>query len=106
MKFLLPLITLVLLTSLSCGKKAVEIDFEWAKKWTYAYGSQYSLNIDFDGKAVFITKTGTYSGYARLKGNVLTIGRGKFIVLQHPTYFGPPLNRWSIEVDNLQLLRY
>ena len=106
MKLLFPLIMLVLITSYSCGKKAVEIDPEWAKEWTYAYGSQYSLNIDFDGKAVFISKKGTFKGYARLKDNVLTIGNGKFLVLQHPTYFGPPLNRWSIEVDNLQFLRY
>ena len=106
MKMLFPLLILILLTSYSCAKKAVEIDPEWAKDWTYAYGSQYYLHIDADGTAVFVTKSGTFRGYARLKEKVLSIGRGKFRVSQSPTYFGIPLNRWSIEVDNLQFLRY
>ena len=101
--FILFLVTLIS----SCGKKAVEIDPEWAKVWTSSSNPAHTLTIDFNGKAVFVHKSGkTYKGMARYKDHILSIGTNKFIVLQTPTYFGPPLNRWSIEIDNMQMLRY
>ena len=90
-----------------CGKKAVEIDPEWAKKWTSSSNPAYTLTIDFDGKAVFVHSSGkTFKGKAYLRDHIMKIGTRKFIVTQFPTYFGPPLNRWSIEIDNMQMLRY
>ena len=107
MKFLLPLMILVLLSSLSCGKKAVEIDPEWAKEWTSSYFDQkYKLIIKPNGRATFINNNGSFRGFARIKQNTLTVGRGKFLITQYPTYFGPPLNRWSIEVNNIQYCNY
>lgn len=107
MKFLFPLMILVLLTSLSCGKKAVEIDPEWAKEWTSSYFDQkYKLTINPNGYATFTNNNGSFRGFARIKGNILTVGRGKDLIQQYPTYFGPPLNRWSIEINNIQYCYY
>jgi hypothetical protein len=90
-----------------CGKNAVDIEPEWAKIWTSSANPAHTLTIDFDGKAVFVHKSGkTYEGTARYKDHVMSIGTKKFVVTQTPTYFGPPLNRWSIEIDNMQMLRY
>ncbi|MEY4603865.1 MAG: hypothetical protein RIT43_1157 [Bacteroidota bacterium] len=90
-----------------CGKIVTDIDFEWAKIWTSPTYPEHQLTIDFDGSAVFKHKNGkTYTGTARYKDRILRIGTKKFIVNQTPTYYGPPLNRWSIQIDNIQMLRY
>jgi hypothetical protein len=105
MRFLF--ILLVMATLSGCSKRAVDIDPEWAKVWTSSSNPAYTLTIDFDGKAVFVHKSGeTFQGVARYEHPVMKIGTKKFVVTQTPTYFGPPLNRWSIEIDNMQMLRY
>jgi|GEM_PF-3507464 len=100
--FILFLVTVIA----GCGKKAVEIDPEWAKEWIYAYDHNQTLSIDTKGWAVYSTNRGSHKGYARIKDNALCIGTGKFLITQTPKYFGPPLNRWEMEIDNMQFLRY
>jgi hypothetical protein len=89
-----------------CGKKAVEIDPEWAKEWVYAYDHSQTLTIEISGKARYNTSKGTHSGMARIKDNVLRIGNGKFLIMKTPAYQGPPLKRWEMEIDNMQFLHY
>ena len=97
--FLLTLVT-------GCGKKAVEIDPEWAKEWQYAYDATQTITIETNGYATYKTSRGSHKGFARIKDNALIIGTGKFLIIKNPVYYGPPLNRWEMEIDNMQFLRY
>jgi hypothetical protein len=104
MKILFLISTVVFL--FGCGKKAINIDPEWAKEWQYAYDASQTITIKPNGYAVYKTKRGSYRGFARIKEKVFSIGRGKFLLNKYPAYFGPPLNRWEMEIDNMQFLKY
>ena len=89
-----------------CGKKAVEIDPEWAKEWQYALDASQTVTIETNGYATYSTSRGSHKGFARIKDGTLSIGTGKFLINKSPVYYGPPLKRWEMEIDNMQFLRY
>jgi len=100
---------LVFIAALVCGceKKAVNIDPEWSKDWVYAYDHEQTLSIQKNGWAVYDTKRGKHRGFARIEDKTLKIGlTGRFLILKTPKYAGTPLNRWEIEIDNMQFVRY
>lgn len=91
----------------SCEKKAVTINPDWAKDWVYAYDHEQTLSIQKNGWAVYDTKKGKHRGYARIQDKTLKIGlTGRFLIMKTPEYFGVPLNRWQIEIDNMQFVQY
>jgi hypothetical protein len=100
------LILLVSISLVSCEKKAVEVDPEWAYDWVYAYDDAQTLSIRQNGFAVYDTKRGKHRGYARIQETTFKIGlTGRFLILKTPKY-NPSYNRWEMEIDNMQFLHY